>query len=189
MLGGIDKNHILEEVPKQHRLNKQEADNHRGDGQQHQGNRHHPGRLVRLVIVAMTMVVVVMRVVVCVRVLVVAFLAMEDQEIHAERIERRDKYTSQNSKVREACSGEMALMDGFDNAVLGIETGEQGCTNQRQRAKQRCDPGDRHVFAYAPHPTDVLVMVHAHDDRARTEEQQRLEEGVRHQVEYGNGVG
>ena len=32
-------------------------------------------------------------------------------------------------------------------------------------------------------------MVHAHDDRARTEEQQRFEEGVRHQVEYGNGVG
>ena len=37
--------------------------------------------------------------------------------------------------------------------------------------------------------THVLVVMHAVDDRARTEEQQRLEEGVGDHVEDGGDVG
>ncbi len=192
VLGGVHEDHVLEEVAEQHRLDGQEADHHRGDGQQHQGHRHHPGRLVRLGVVAMAVTVVVVRVVVVVvriRVLVVALLAMEDQEVHAERIESGDEHAGQHREVREACGGQRAGVHGLDDAVLGIEAREQRHADQRQGAQQRGDPGDGHVLAHGAHPADVLVVVHAHDHRARPEEQQRLEERVRHQVEHGHRVG
>ncbi len=48
--------------------------------------------------------------------------------------------------------------------------------------------GDRHVLAQATHVADVLIVVHADDHRAGREEQQRLEERVRHQVEHARGI-
>ena len=64
----------------------------------------------------------------------------------------------------------------------------QRCADQRQRSQQGRDPGDGHVFAQAAHIADVLVMVHADDDRTRRHEQQRLEEGMRHQVEHRDRI-
>ena len=52
-----------------------------------------------------------------------------------------------------------------------------------QRADQERPEGDRHVLAQAAHLLDVLLLVHAVDDRAAAQEEQALEEGVRHQVE------
>ena len=67
------------------------------------GSRDDPGRFVRLVIVV-AMAVVVMPVVVVVRIgiLVEALLAVEHQEVHAERIEGRDEHAGQHREVREA---------------------------------------------------------------------------------------
>jgi hypothetical protein len=48
-------------------------------------------------------------VVVGVRVLVEALLAMEHQEIHAERIERRDEHARQHGEVGEAGSGQVTF--------------------------------------------------------------------------------
>ena len=43
--------------------------------------------------------------------------------------------------------------------------------------------------AEAAHPVERLLARHRADDRARAHEQQRLEEGVRHQVEHARRVG
>ena len=48
---------------------------------------------------------------------------------------------------------------------------------------------DRHELAQAAHAAHVLLAVHAVDDRAGPEEQQRLEEGVGDHVEDGGHVG
>ena len=130
-------------------------------------------------------VIVMMRV----RVLVIALLPVEHQEVQAERIEGRHEHAGQHGKVGEARSGKSARVHRFDDGVLGVEPGEERRADQRQRAEQEGDPGDGHVLAHATHPADVLVVVHADDHRAGRQEQQRLEEGVRHQVEHRHRVG
>src|SRR6185437_6460223 len=47
--------------------------------------------------------------------------------------------------------------------------------------------GDGHVLAQAAHAADVLFAGAAVDDRARTEEEQRLEEGMGDEVEDADG--
>ena len=102
-----------------------------------------------------------MVVMVCVRILVVTLLAMEDQEVHAERVEGGHEHTGQNGEVGETGGGQRALVHRFDDAVLGVEAREERRADQRQRTQQGRDPGDGHVLAHATHPADVLVVVHA----------------------------
>ena len=140
---------------------------------------------IMTVVVIMAMVIVVVNL----RILVVTLLAMEDQEVHPERVKRGDEHACQHSEVREARTWQVAEVHGLNDAVLGVEAREQWRADQGQRAEQRGDPGNGHVLAHAAHPANVLVMVHAHDDRASPEEQQRLEERVGHEVEHGHRVG
>ena len=146
-----------------------------------------------MVFVMVTMGVMVgvsmVSIVVGVRILVVALFAVEDQKVHTERVKRRNKHPGQHREVGETSGGQMALSHGFNDAVLGIEAGEKWRTNQRQRPEQGRNPGNRHVFAHAAHPADVLVVVHAHDDRTSAQEQQGLEKRVRHQMEHRHRVG
>jgi hypothetical protein len=60
---------------------------------------------------------------------------------------------------------------------------------QRQRADRHHPEGDRIVLAQPAHVAHVLLVVHRVDDRAGAEEQQRLEEGVREQVEDRGAIG
>ena len=118
-----------------------------------------------------------------------ALLAVEDEEVHAEGVESGDKDTGHHSEVGETGARDVRELDRFNDRVLGVETREEGRTDQGQRTDQRGDPSNRHVLAQAAHVADVLIVMHADDDRARGKEQQRLEESVRHQVEDRHGVG
>ena len=73
---GIDVDGVFKEVAKEHGLYREVADQHRGNSQQHQGQSDHPRRLMRGMVVAMSMV--------CFRVLIKAFFAVKDQKIHSK---------------------------------------------------------------------------------------------------------
>ena len=73
--------------------------------------------------------------------------------------------------------------DEQENFVLRPETGKGWHAGNGQPADDEREGRDGHQLAKCTHATHVLFMVHAVDDRTRTEEQQRLEESVRHHVE------
>ena len=68
----------------------------------------------------------------------------------------------------------------LEDQVLGIEAGEaenegDADPGQRQRADPHQDVGRLHLAPEAAHAPHVLLVGHAMDDRAGTEEQQRFE--------------
>ena len=129
------------------------------------------------------MVIAVMIVMMGIRILIKALLTMEHQEIHTEGIESRDEHTRKHCKMRKTSGRQRAEMRGFDDVFFGIETSKQRCADQSERAQQRGNPCDRHVFAQRAHVANILVVMAAHDDRACAQEKQRFKEGMRHQVE------
>ena len=56
--------------------------------------------------------------------------------------------------------------------------------DEREPADPEADPRERHQAPQPAHLADVLLAGERVDDDARREEEQRLEEGVRHQVEH-----
>ena len=64
-----------------------------------------------------------------------------------------------------------------------------GKAGQRQRADDHHDIGIRDAVLQAAHVPHVLLVMHGEDHRAGAEEQQRLEEGVREQVEHADRIG
>ena len=80
------------------------------------------------------------------------------------------------------------MLRGFEDAVLRPEAGEEDReTAQRQHADGIGDERERHVDFEAAHAANVLLLVAAVNHRARAEEQERLEEGVRDEVEHADG--
>ena len=69
-----------------------------------------------------------------------ALLAVEDEEVHPERIEGGDEDAGRDREVGEAGAGEVALVHRLDDRVLRVEAGEERRADQRQRAEQRRDP-------------------------------------------------
>ena len=100
--------------------------------------------------------------------------------------DQRDEGKARHRVVR----GEGAL----DDRVLGEEAGRaddrrrDADAGQRQRADHHHPVGGRDVLAQAAHLAHVLLVGDGVDDRARAEEQQRLEEGMREQVEDRRAV-
>ena len=68
--------------------------------------------------------------------LVVAFLAMEHQEIHAERIERCNENTRKHREICITLTEDFALVDRLNDGVFRVEAREQWESNQRQRSDQ-----------------------------------------------------
>ena len=136
VFGRIDEDHVLEEFAIQHGLDGHETDHHRRNRQQDQRHRDNPRRLVGFVVTMIIVPMVVIVAVVCVRVLVVTLWAVENQEVHAERIEGRHKHTRQHREIGKASGRQRAQVHRFDDAVLGVKTREQRRTNQSQRTQQ-----------------------------------------------------
>ena len=122
-----------------------------------------------------------------------ARLAPEGQEhqppaVEARQQRREDADREGDAAVRRA-AGERAL----DDRVLGIETGEPEDADDanpryRQRAREHRVEGQRDRFPQAPVEAHVLFVVHSVDHRPRAQEQQRLEESVREEVEHRGRV-
>ncbi len=141
----------------------------RRDGQYDQRQGHHPGRLVR-------------------RGRVFAFLSFRGGRT-------RLAVEHQNDLARHVVGGEQRRdhTDGpqrdvlverrEEDVVLGPETGERRDPGDGQPTDQERERGDRHVLAQAAHLLHVLLVVQAVNDRAGTEEHERLEERVRDHVE------
>ncbi|MNJ71443.1 hypothetical protein D3C77_679860 [compost metagenome] len=86
--------------------------------------------VVTVVVMGMIVVAMAMAVVAGVE----AFLAVEDQEVHAERVQRGHEHANQHGVVREACAPDVSVAGGFDDVLLRVETREERRANQRQRA-------------------------------------------------------
>ena len=186
MNGCVDMNGILEKVAEDERAHREEANSHGRNRQQDQWQRHHPRRFMRLGIAVVRMVP---RVVMRVGVFMVTLPAPEHQEIHAHAVEGGRDHAQQRRPECQRRHGLVAGMQCQNDAILGIETREQRHADQRQSARQRCPVRDGHVFAQPAHVAHVLVVVHGHDDGARCQEQQGLEERMGEQMEQRERIG
>ena len=197
VVGLEDRNRGLEEVTEKHRADGEHADQHRGNRQQHQRQGDHRGAFMRQATVVPAIMAITVAVAMAVgvpmsrgmRIGAETLLAMEHQEIHAKGIEGGHEHASQHREIGKARGRQRRGLDRLDDHVFRIEARKEGCADQGQRAEQRGDPGDRHVFAQATHIPDVLVMVHADNHRAGRQKEQRLEKRMRHQMKDRDAVG
>ena len=131
-----------------------------------------------------------------------ARLAKEDQDDLAAHVEGGEEGGNRQQPV----NGWLKDLGLGQDLILGPETCQWEDARQRQRAYQVDPEGGLHAVAQAAHVAHVLrvkmvlvphlpaqervvlhgmvAVLHALDDRAGREEEQRLEEGVRHQVEH-----
>ena len=123
-----------------------------------------------------------------------AALAVEGHDDQPPGIEGRHDRRGDAHPEGEQPEAGMGTERRLENQVLGIEAGEaehegDADSGQRQRADPHQDVGRLHPAPEAAHAPHVLLVGHAVDDGAGTEEQQRLEEGMGHQVEHRHRIG
>src|ERR1700720_491420 len=102
----------------------------------------------------------------------------ENQAEHVKRREARDDQAHGEQPVA-------LLRRQRNDGVLAEESAEGPNAGQRERAHKKRPIRNRHFFAQSPHLPDVLLVVHRKDDGAGAQEQQRLEERVRAEMEHG----
>ena len=119
---------------------------------------------------------------------------VEGQEDQAPRIEGRQhggQHPHPEGVMGERVGGGPG---GLQDGVLAVEAGEaeeagDPETDERQRADPHHGVGDGDLAPDTAHAPHVLLVGHRMDHRPRSEEQERLEEGVRHQVEDAGRIG
>ena len=105
--------------------------------------------------------------------------AEEGQRHQPEHVERGHQRGERRQPVHQLVLEERLQQD----LVLAEEPGERRDAGDGDRADHHRPERDRHVLLQAAHLQHVLLAGHRVDDRAAAEEEERLEEGVRHQVE------
>ncbi|KAF5292552.1 hypothetical protein FQA39_LY19391 [Lamprigera yunnana] len=99
-------------------------------------------------------------------------LCVKNDEVQAERIERRDEHTRQHSEVGKASlSGQIGGVNGFDDRVLGVKKTprETACRSApdcpSKKVDARCRIGDMRETMKIPAVTMVAAWSHVQDDR------------------------
>ena len=108
----------------------------------------------------------------------------EDVAHLTRHVEGRQQRTKCGHVERD--TGDAPRECGVEDFVLAPEAGEEREATQREHAAGVRHEGDRHELADAAHVTDILLARAAVNDGASTEEEQRLEEGVRDEVEHAD---
>ena len=107
----------------------------------------------------------------------------EEGQVHAAGHVGRGQERSDQADVQEGVVA--GLPGGDEDLVLRPEPGEREDARQRERADDEGPERHRHVLCEPAHvPLHVEAVMHrVTADRPRTEEEKRLEERVREQVE------
>ena len=168
----------------EHRGDTHISGHHRSHRKHHQRNRHRPGRFARTVPGMMSVVVgiVMTSIVVPVGISVLPgwspILTVKGHIDQAKHVERRHPGGDGPDHPQDWVAHEGERED----LVLAEESGEQRNAGNGQCANEHRQVGDRHIFPETTHPGHVLLMVHGMNDRPAAQEEQRLEEGMGHQV-------
>ena len=118
-----------------------------------------------------------------------ARLPLEGQKVEAPGIEGGHEHGDQRAQEAVGRTRPVRGESGLDDGVLGVEAGGEREPGQREGADGHHGGRERDMAAQAAHVADVLLVVHRVDDGAGAEEQERLEEGVREEVEDAGRVG
>ena len=112
-----------------------------------------------------------------------ATLAEEHVPHLSRHVERREERAAQPHQERPLAR--LPQPRGVQDLVLAPEAGEQQReSRERQHANGVGRERHGHELTQAAHAPDVLLLVTAVNDRAGAEEEQRLEERVREQMEH-----
>ena len=115
----------------------------------------------------------------------VAVLAEEGHEDLPAHVERREQRREQTDDPQHRVD----VVGVGQDFVFRPEARERRHAGDCEPADDEGGRGDRHQLLQAAVVAHVLVVMHAMNDGSRTEEQQRLEEGVGDHVEDGGDVG
>ena len=122
-------------------------------------------------------------------VLVEALGAEEGLEPEAEHVEGGHACGDEADEPEELAERIGRDESAEEDLVLGEETGQRRDARDGEDAHRHGPEGDGDALAEAAHFAHVLLAGERMDDGAGGEEEQRLEEGVGHQVEDSGGVG
>ena len=116
-------------------------------------------------------------------------LASEDRVVEAKRVGTREERPDEPGDVERPAERPAGGEHGGEDPVLRPEACEGRDADQREDTDEERDVSSRHRAFQPSHPADVLLPAEVVDHDAGRHEEQRLEEGVRHQVEDRVAVG
>src|SRR5215470_4527426 len=110
----------------------------------------------------------------------------EGEEHEARGVHRGEEYAREEDEPQQPVA--LVVEGRGEDLVLGKEAREGWESGQPHRPHQKRNSGDEHTGGEAAHLAQVLLAVEAMDDAARTQEEERLEEGMGDEVEDAGGV-